>query len=79
MELKEASSRSPQQNNYYWFIVDLLAEDLGYTRMEMHQALKDHFEVVSTKTLTVKEFKDYIDRIIRWASMELGVVIPDPK
>jgi hypothetical protein len=55
IELVETGVRSSQQNNYYWKIVDMLADDLGYTRREMHQAIKDHFEIQSTKTLTTKE------------------------
>ena len=79
IELKETGVRSAQQNNYYWKIVDMLADDLGYTRREMHQAVKDHFEIQSTKTLTTKEFSKLIERIIRWSAIDLGIVIPDTK
>ena len=79
IELTETGVRSSQQNNYYWKIVDLLAEDLGYTTQEMHQAIKDHFNIKSTKILTTKEFSQFIERIIRWAAIDLNVVIPDVK
>ena len=32
----------------------------------------------STTELTTGEFKNYIEQIQRWASIELGIVIPDP-
>jgi len=79
LELTETGVRSSQQNNYYWKIVDLLAEDLGYTNQEMHQAIKDHFNIDSTKVLTTKEFSQFIERIIRWAAIDLNIVIPDVK
>ena len=79
IELTETGVRSSQQNNYYWKIVDLLAEDLGYTTQEMHQAIKDHFNIKSAKILTTKEFSQFIERIIRWAAIDLNVVIPDVK
>jgi uncharacterized membrane protein YheB (UPF0754 family) len=79
IELKETGVRSTQQNNYYWAIIDLLADDLGYTNREMHDAVKNHFEIKSTKVLTTKEFAKLIERIIRWAAIDLGVVIPDSK
>ena len=79
IEIVETGVRSSQQNNYYWKIVDMLAEELGYTRNEMHSAIKDHFEIQTTKTLTTKEFSQFIERIIRWSAIDLGVIIPDTK
>ena len=79
IELKPTGVRSGQQNNYYWSIVRILAEELGYTEQEMHTTIKNHFDIESTKTLTTKEFADLIERIIRWSAMELNIVIHDPK
>ncbi len=79
IELKEAGVRSSQQNNYYWKIVNILADDLGYTEQEMHATIKNHFNVDSTKTLSTKEFSVFIERLIRWSAVELNIVIPDPK
>lgn len=78
LELKKTGVRSTQQNNYYWNIVDLLAEELGYTEKEMHQTIKNHFEIESTKTLSPKEFGMFIERLIRWCAIELNIVVPDP-
>ena len=78
IELKETGVRSAQQNNYYWKIVNILGDDLGYTDQEMHSTIKTHFNIQSTKILTTKEFSQFIERIIRWSAVDLGIVIPDP-
>ena len=78
IELKETGVRSSQQNNYYWNIVRILADELGYTENEMHSTIKNHFEVESTKTLSTKEFASFIERLVRWSAIELNIVIPDP-
>ncbi len=79
IELKETGVRSAQQNNYYWKIVDILGEELGYTEQEMHATIKNHFNIESTKTLSTKEFAQFIERLIRWCAVDLNIVIPDPK
>lgn len=63
------------------------------TEMDAHEFLKAMFlskRVVSKKTghtvdvpgksskLTIPEFNEYIERICRWAAMDLSVVIPAP-
>ena len=78
LELKETKVRSSQQNNYYWNIVRILADELGYTEIEMHETIKNHFSIQSTKTLSTKEFGDIIEKLIRMCAIELDVVIPDP-
>ena len=78
IELKETGVRSAQQNNYYWNIVRVIADELGYTEQEMHTTIKNHFEIQSTKILSTKEFGDFIEKLIRWSAIELGIVIPDP-
>jgi len=78
IELKETGVRSSQQNNYYWNIVRILADELGYTEKEMHNTIKNHFEIESTKTLSPKEFATFIERLVRWSAIELNIVIPDP-
>ena len=80
LEIKLAEKvRSPQQNAYYRVIVRLLAKELGYTDNEMHKVLKNKYEIESTKHLSIEEFGEYIDQIIRWAVTEMGIVLPDPK
>ena len=88
---KRRSKRSDEQNKYWWgVVVTLLAEHCGYTRDEMHDALKVKFlgaedmskglvRVGSTTKLTTLEFADLTERVMLWAAEELGVVIPSPE
>lgn len=72
--------RSPKQNNYYrGVLVKILSEEFGYTDYEMHSELKKHFNIKSTKMLDQSEFRDYLNKIIYWASMEYGIALPDPE
>lgn len=83
-----SAKRSNRQNAYYWgVIVPMLAEHCGYTHEEMHFALRwQHLAVLgshpptsrSTADLTDAEFADYCSRVRAWASVELGVYVPEP-
>ena len=77
---QRGKTRSPKQNNYYrGVLVKVLSNEFGYTDYEMHKVLKDHFNIKSTKLLDQVEFRAYLDKIIRWASMEYGIALPDPE
>ena len=77
---QRGKKRSPKQNNYYrGVLVKILANDFGYTDYEMHSALKKHFNIKSTKRLDQGEFRDYLNKIIYWASSEYGIALPDPE
>lgn len=78
IDIKPVGARSGQQNNYYWRIIDILSEELGYTKKEMHKTIKDHFGIQSTKLMEQKEFSNFLEELIRWCAIELNVVIPDP-
>ena len=80
LTLKQLTKKKTnKQNNYYrGVIVKTLSQHLGYTLDEMHQELKKEFKVDTTKRLSQDEFQDYLDRIIRWASIFHGVALPDP-
>ncbi len=65
------AKRNDKQNRFYWkVIVGELSKDFGYTKGEMHKALKLKFDINSTAKLSVSEFRDYIESIIHWASSE---------
>ena len=65
------AKRNDKQNRFYWkVIVGELSKDFGYTKGEMHKALKLKFDISSTAKLSVSEFRDYIESIIHWASSE---------
>lgn len=86
-------NRSGQQNRaYFGLVVGMLAEHLGYDKEDMHKALAGEFlgyEVVeingkvhsvpkSTKSLNTSEFKEYAERIQRFAAEFHGLNIPNP-
>ena len=84
---RERHVRSLSQNKYYWgVIIEILSNNFGYDKEEMHEALKFKFlkkhedtdlvTVGSTAKLSKAEFTEYIDEIIRWSSSEYQVVIP---
>ena len=86
------SIRSYNQNRYYWgVVVNLLSEETGYSKDDMHEVLRGMFlssiinfkgkeipMVKSTAELNTKEFEDYLSQIRMWASKDLSVYVPDP-
>lgn len=76
--------------NAYLFGVcyKVIADELGYTVDEIHEAMKDKFrsrEDVSTglkiirSTITdTDDFTDYVRQIRTWAHTFLGVYVPEP-
>lgn len=84
-------NRSLKQNSYYWgVVIPMLCEYCGYTPEEMHEALKIKFLTVysdvknipptirSTTSLSTVEFEELVSRVRMWASIELGVYVPNP-
>ena len=87
---KYTTSRSLKQNAYYFgVVVPIIADWAGEDdRESIHQALKEKFLKVrnskglkivqSTTKLTTTEFEIYLERVKRWASMDCGLIIPEP-
>ena len=80
LEIKPAEKvRSPQQNAYYRVIIRILSKELGYTEAEMHKTMKERYQIQSTKELSKPEFTELIEAIKRWASIDMGIVLPNAK
>ena len=87
--VKEVESRTQLQNSYYWGQVigspskegSLLSSETfqGYTKQELHEALKEKFEVKSTAGMEQEEFTEYINKIIRWAAEFADMYIKEPE
>jgi hypothetical protein len=85
---RAASKRSLNQNRYYWgVVVDLFAQNTGYTKEESHQELAGMFLKYeahgkpftrSTTTLTTLEFEQYADKCRQWMGEMLGINVPLP-
>ena len=81
-------TRSQAQNAYYWGVVlDIIGKDLGYEPEEAHQIFTEMFLsyekdsrkfVKSTTKLNTKEMEQYLEKVRRFASMELSIFIPLP-
>ena len=79
IDIKSApKTRSPQQNGYYRTILRDVGNQMGYTQEELHKIVKHKFKVETTKHLSVEEFTEYLDLIIRWFA-ELGFPVQDPR
>jgi hypothetical protein len=87
-------TRRIRANNLYWKWVEIIAEELGYDKLSLHEALKEKFlgmdEYVTldgevrtkpkeSKTLSVKKFNEYMNNVHVFASQELGIVLPSPE
>lgn len=85
--------RSDPQNKYYWsVVVPAIGEVIGEDDKEaVHDFLKNelNYEIVaigdkeirvpkSTAKLNTMEFKQYLERVQRWASEFLSLYIPGP-
>ena len=87
--VKEIENRTQLQNSYYWGQVigspsiegSLLSNETfqGYTKQELHEALKEKFEVKSTAGMVQEEFTEYINKIIRWAAEFAEIYIKEPE
>ena len=79
IDIKPApKARSSQQNGYYRTIIRQIGNHLGYNEDEMHDVIKNKFQIKSTKDLTQEEFTDFLDRVIRFAA-EYGFPVNDPR
>lgn len=90
---KKHFKRSVSQNNLYWLWLSCLEKETGNDRNDLHEFFKAKFlgfeeikvfdhvitRVVSTTEKDTLQFKEYLDKIQMFASMELGIQLPDPE
>ena len=82
--------RSDNQNKYYWgVVIPYLCGHTGYESEEMHDVLRVKFlteesltnvppKIGRTSKLSTMEMEDYLDKIRRWADIDLQLYIPLP-
>jgi hypothetical protein len=85
-------SRSIQQNRYYWSCLEIIGNDLGYFKDEIHEEFIRMFAPVytirgldgkprqiqlTTSKMNTKQMHEYMNRIDQWAS-ENNIVLPQP-
>lgn len=89
----ERERRSVTQNALYWLWLTCLMDETGEHKDNLHEYFKSKFLGVderecfsirfylpnTTTKLDTLQFKNYLDRIQEFASVELGITLPDPK
>ena len=78
VDIEPSKIRNIAQNNYYWTIVQEIADNIGYTKQEMHELVKHKFGIESTSKLTKDDFHELLSNLIRWCA-EVGFPIRDPR
>ena len=92
--LKEHENvRRVRANNYYWMLIGELADETGNDKDFIHAYFKRKFlahyvkfngskflEISSTSKLTIKEFSEYLEKVIAHIQTEIDpdFKIPDP-
>lgn len=91
VDIKKWPKRSLLQNNYYRLILEIIANEYGSFKEEMHDYFRELYlkdqtyiksmdkyvtVIKSTQDLTMAEFCNYVNRVILWASNE-GIIIPE--
>jgi hypothetical protein len=90
-ELSE--TRTLTQNRYYWSLMQMIGDEIGDHRNEVHKFMKGKFlkkETISIKgfdqeaeqstaDLNTKQMADYVDNIIKFAQDFLNITLPRPR
>ena len=83
---KPRSPRTGQQNKYLWVLYQIIANHLGYSKNEVHEALGNMFLVDrseklpkrrSTTDLSIQELNFYVEEIKKWTAEFLGFELPN--
>ena len=82
--------RTNQQNKLWWKYMQIMGNELGYNKDEMHDICKLKFlkrervedgikveYLKSTAQLTKKEFKKLVDEVIIWAAKTFSINLPN--
>ena len=84
------NNRTIQQNSLYWKWINIMSEETGFTKEEMHELIKYKFlkrtsinnngveevKLKSTTSLTVKEFTKLMDDVLYWSNNTLNINLP---
>ena len=85
---KYADNRSNAQNRLMWDIYRQISDQTGYETDEIHAMMGQKFllktdcktpYVISTTKLSTADFKDYIDRVVRFFVSDCGLVVTMPE
>lgn len=81
-------NRTPNQNRMLWDIYRQVSEQTGYETEEIHAMMGQKFllnreaktpYVLSTTQLTTVDFGTFIDKIVRFFSVDAGLIVYKPE
>jgi hypothetical protein len=89
---KIEKKRSLDQNRLYWLYLTCISQETGNDKNDLHEFFKRKYcfwneinmfnesliTIKSTTTLTTKQFTEYLEKIVIFASQELGITLPNP-
>lgn len=85
--------RTMRQNKLYWLWIACISDETGCDMAEAHNELSERFlpkdtvfgmrgeaieRPVSTTRLSTEQFTYFLERVQAFASVELGIILPDP-
>jgi hypothetical protein len=89
---KIKKKRSFDQNSLYFLYLGCISQETGNDKDQLHEYFKqkylgyNHYNLLnehviktkSTTELTTKQFTEYIEKIVIFASQELNIILPNP-
>lgn len=90
---KKAEKRTLLQNRLYRLWLNCIASETGNDVDDLHEYFKISFldihsriiygtevvRVTSTTELNTEQFTAYLDKVQRWANVEMGIILPNPE
>jgi len=84
---KIRTPKTNQQTKYIWVLYQIVGDELGYTKEEVHEAFKNKFLIEdpnaklprtrSLRDLSLQEANIYIEQIISFCALFLGITLPN--
>lgn len=90
---RKKAKRSVEQNRLWWVYMNILSDEIGYTKNEIHEICKYKFlqrekvdeksgeifkYVGSTTELNKSEFSDLVSELQQWSAETFNIVLPSP-
>jgi len=85
---KDRKYRTLPQNALYWVWLEIIGDDLGYDKEEVHATFKSMFLtdrsqkiplVRSTTKLDTQQFTAYLEKLRMFCLNDLNINLPDPE
>lgn len=91
--VRKAEKRTLQQNRLYRLWLNCISAESGNDVEDLHEYFKLKYldvhariiygqevvRVTSTTELNTEQFTAFLDKVQQWASIELGIILPEPE